>query len=78
MKGVGLLRKLQHTSIFLTTFKPTISKSFLRPQLDYGDAIYVQPSNITFSSKIKSVQQNVVLAITSSLFRGKFHGKFGQ
>ena len=33
----------------------TICKSFIRPYLDYGDVIYDQPSNATFSDYIESV-----------------------
>ena len=54
MKGVSLLRKLQ---CFLPRSSLlTICKPFTRLCLDYGDAIYPQPLNITLSSKTKSVQ----------------------
>ena len=64
-KGVGLLRKLQ-------TFLPrnsllAIYKSFIRPLLDYADVIYDQPSNASFSKKIKSVQYDAALAITGAI-----------
>ena len=42
----------------------TIYISFVRPHLDYGDVIYDQPSNATFSSKVESMQFNAALAIT--------------
>ena len=37
-KGIALLRKLQN--IIPRNFLLTIFKSFIRPQLDYGDIIY--------------------------------------
>ena len=51
------------------SFKSAVSKSFMRPHLDYGDVIYDQPSNATFSGKNESVQCDAVLAITEA-FRG--------
>ena len=54
---------------FFTTFKSTVSKSFIRPHIDCGDVIYDQPSSATFCSKSESVQCNAVLAITET-FRG--------
>ena len=56
IKVVDLLRKLQcflPRSILLTIYK-----FFVRPQLDYGDVIYDQPSHTTFSTKIESLQFN--------------------
>ena len=48
-KGIGLLYKLQtiltHRSLLI------ICKPFIRPYLDYGDAIYDQLSNASFSNK---------------------------
>ena len=61
IKGVGLLRKLQH--FFPRWSLLTIYKSFIRPHLDHGDVIYDQPSNVNFSSKIESTQFNAALAI---------------
>ena len=64
IKDVGLLRKLQ---CFLPRSSLlTIYKSFIRPNLDYGDVMYDQPSNATFSSKIVSIQHNVAFAITGA------------
>ena len=45
----------------------TIYKSFTRPLLDYADVIYDQPSNTSFSKKIKSVQNNAGVAITGAV-----------
>ena len=45
----------------------TIYRSFMRPHLDYGDTIYDQPENESFSSKIESVHYNASLAITGAI-----------
>ena len=65
MKGIGLLRKLQ--SILPRTSLLAIYKSFIRPQLDYGDVVYDQPSNDAFSNKLETIQYNVALAITGAI-----------
>ena len=44
-----------------------IYKSFVRPQLDYGDVIYDQHNNSCLSDKIETVQYNVALAITGAI-----------
>ena len=45
----------------------TIYKSFVRPHLDYGDILYDQPNNKSLCQKIKTVQHNAALAITSAI-----------
>ena len=55
----------------------TIYRSFRRPHLDYGDVIYDQPENESFSSKIESVQYNASLAITGAI-RGTSQEKLYQ
>ena len=45
----------------------TIYKPFLRPLIDYGDIIYVQPQNESFCEKLESVQYKVALAITGAI-----------
>ena len=65
MKCVSLLRKLQYFSPFSNL--PTIYKSFMRPHLDYGDVIYDQLSNASFSSKIESVQYYAALTTTGAI-----------
>ena len=61
IKGVGLLCKLQR---FLPRSSLlTIYKSFIRPHLGHGDAIYDQPSDANLSSKIDSTKFNAALAI---------------
>ena len=41
--------------------------SSIRPHIDYGGIIYDQPNNASFSTKIESIQYNVVLAITGAI-----------
>ena len=53
-KGASLLRKLQ--TILPCSSLPTIYKSFIRPLVDNADVIYDQPSNVSFSKNIESVQ----------------------
>ena len=45
----------------------TIYKSFIRPHLDYADAIYDQHYNNSFPQKLESVQYNAALGITSAI-----------
>ena len=61
-KAIGILCKLQPGLPRRSLL--TVYKSFIRPHLDYGDVIYDQPSNASFSNKIESVQYNAALAIT--------------
>lgn len=44
-----------------------ICKPFTGPYLGYGDAIYEQTSNVLFSHKTESVQQNAALLITAAI-----------
>ena len=57
-----------------------ISKSFVRPHLDYGGVIYDQPNNPRLSDQIECVQYNTALTITSAI-RGtskeKLYQEFG-
>ena len=64
-KTIGLLCKLHNTLPRLPLL--TIYKSFLRPQLDYGDIIYNQAYNVSFHQKLESVQYNSALAITGAI-----------
>ena len=64
-KGIGIIRRLYN-------FLPRASliniyKAFIRPHLDYGDIIYDNSSNATFSQMIESVQYNAALAITGAI-----------
>ena len=74
-KIIGLIRKLQ--PIMPRTALLTICKSFLRPHLDYGDAIYDHIFNESFQNKLESVQYNVALAITGAM-RGSSREKLYQ
>ena len=65
MKLVGTIKKLN--SILSRFSLLTIYKSYVRPHLDYGDIIYDQPNNQSFSDKIESVQYNSALAITGAI-----------
>ena len=62
MKEISLLQKIQ--SILTRTSLLTVYKSFIRPQLDYGDVVYDQPSNDAFANKLETVQYNAALEIT--------------
>ena len=64
-KTIGLLQKLQN--ILPRGSLRTIFKSFVRPQLDYGDVVYDQSFNNTFHQKMESFQYNAALAITGAI-----------
>ena len=51
VQGVGVIRKL--SKILPQNSLITIYKSFVRMQLDYGDALYDQPNNESFARKLK-------------------------
>ena len=53
-KGIGVICKLNN--ILPRSALVTIYRSFIRPPIDYGDVIYDQPENESFSSKVKLVQ----------------------
>ena len=64
-KGISIIKKLKHS----LTRKPliTIYKAFLRLPIDYGDIIYNQLPNISFSEKLESIQYKAALAITGAI-----------
>ena len=62
---MGFIRKLQ--PILPSRSLLIIYKSFTRSHLDYGDVIYDQPYNASFSNKIESVRYNAALAITGAI-----------
>ena len=74
-KIIGLIRKLQ--PIIPSAALLTISKSFLRPHLDYRDVIYDRAFNESFQNKLESVQYNATLAITGAI-RGSSRKKLYQ
>ena len=45
----------------------TIYKAFIRPHVDYGDALYDQAFNNSFHVKMESTQYNACLAITEAI-----------
>ena len=64
-KGIFVIKKLRHSLPRKSLL--TIYKAFLRSLIDYGDIIYDQPQNESFSHKIESVQYKAALAITGAI-----------
>ena len=64
-KTIGIIRKLQN--VLPRPALLTIFKSFIRPNLDYGDIIYDKAYNESFHAKLKSLQYNTSLAITGAI-----------
>ena len=73
--GISVIKKLNATLPRSSLL--TIYKSFIRPDLDYGDVIYDQPNNNRLSEKIESIQYNAALAITGAI-RGTSREKLYQ
>ena len=77
-KGIGIIRRLYK---FLPRASlVNIYRAFVRPHLDYGDIIYDNSSNATFSRMIESVQYNAALAITGAVYgssRDKLYQELG-
>ena len=44
-----------------------IYKSFVRPNLEYGDKLFDKPNNESFKSRIKSIQYKPCIAITGAI-----------
>ena len=64
-KLIGLIRRL---SVHLPrNALLTIYKSFVRPNLEYGDILYDKPDNQNFQSKLEKVQYRACLAITNAI-----------
>ena len=61
----GIIRSLQN--VLPRSALLTIYKSFARPHLDYGDAIYDKADNESFKSKLESIHYNAALAITGAI-----------
>ena len=74
-KEVGLLRKLRN--LLPRTTLITIYKAFIRPHLDYGDVLYDQAFNNSFTEKLESIQYNVCPALTEAI-RGTSKEKIYQ
>ena len=56
-KGINVIKKLINT----------LYKSFVIPNLDYGDIIYDQRNNESFCNKLETVQCNAALVTTGSI-----------
>ena len=48
-------------------YKYTISKSFIKPHLDYDDILYDKPNNENFQNKMEKVQYRAGLATTGGI-----------
>ena len=64
-KGISVIKKLGHGLPRKSLI--TIYKALLRPLIDYGDIIYVQPQNESFCEKLESVHYKAALAITGAI-----------
>ena len=62
IKSIGIIQKLSKARPRNSLI--TIYKSFVRLNLDYGDIIYDQPNNESFTQKIERIQYNAALEIT--------------
>lgn len=65
MKGICFLQKLQ--PILPQTSLLTTNNLFIRPHLDYSDAVFDQLSNDAFSNKLRTVKCNAALAIKGGM-----------
>ena len=74
-KTIGLLRKLN--SILPRAALVMRYKAFAQPHVEYGDALYDQAFDIAFHDNLRSIQDNVCLAITGAI-RGTSRDKLCQ
>ena len=74
-KSIGIIRELNNILPSHTLL--IIYRSFVRPDLDYGDLIYNQAENKSVSRKIERVQYNAYLAIIG-VIRGTCQEKLHQ
>ena len=63
--GVGKIKGLR--DILPRDSLVTIYKSFINPHLNYGDVIYDQQNNDSFTHKIEELQHKAFLAITEAI-----------
>ena len=78
-KGIGLITSLRKFVPRVSLV--TIYKAFFRPHLDYGDIIYDNPGNASFTRKLESIQYNAALAITGCIrgtSREKLYSELGM
>ena len=61
IKGISIIKKLNKS--LPRHFFVTIYKSFVRPNLDYGDIIYDQLNNECFTQKIERTQHKLPLQL---------------
>ena len=50
----------------------------MRPHVDYGDIIYDQPKNESFTHNIERIQYNAALAITSAIKGACLSNLYGE
>ena len=62
--GIGVIKSLNN--ILPRQALLTIYKSFIRPQLDYGDVIYDQPNSESLCQTTETVQYKAAFAITGA------------
>ena len=77
-RGINVLRKLRFHLPRPSLI--TIYKSFIRSLLDYADAIYDQPYNLSVTNRLESIQYNAALAITGCIrgsSREKLYNELG-
>ena len=61
MKGIGVIQKLKKT--LPRHYLIAIYQLFVRPHLDYGDIIYDQPNNESFTQKLKEFNTKLPLQL---------------
>ena len=77
-KIIGLIKKLSLHLPRKALLR--IYKSFVRPNLDYGDMIFDKPKNESFENRIKSIQYKACIAITGAIqgtSRERFYRELG-
>ena len=65
MKGIGVIQKLNKTLPRHSLI--AIYQLFVRPHLDYGDIIYDQPNNESFTQKMERIQFKASLAMPGAI-----------
>ena len=83
MKQISKARKEhQSTKIFLIYRQEMPFEQhrnyFVRPHLDYGNIVYDQPSNQSYSNNIEDIQRNASLTIITNTVKGIFRTKLSH
>ena len=60
-KGIGLITRLR--KYLSSDTRLTVYKAFVGSNLDYGDILYDNRGNISFTQKIESIQYNAAIDI---------------